>query len=96
MRVRVVLQTMVLVIGLCGCTPDPFKNPGDWSMTGASRKNAAVQAAVPSQLIFGQPADNANGVAASAAIDKALGGAAGTAAGLETPPPITALSITGS
>jgi hypothetical protein len=90
------MQLLVLIIGLTGCYTDPFQNPGDWSMTGASRKNTAVQVAAPSQLIIGQPESSSNGVAASAAIDKALGGAAGTAAGLQTPPPITTLSITGS
>jgi hypothetical protein len=96
MRVLTVLQLFVLLIALAGCYPDPFQNPGSWAMTGAPRKNIAAQSAAPSQLIAGQGDDNSNGVAASAAIDKALGGAAGTAAGLQTPPPVTTLSITGS
>lgn len=96
MRVLMATPLLILLIGLAGCYADPFQNPGDWSMTGASRKNTAVQVATPSQLISGQPGDSSNGVAASAAIDKALGGPAGTAAGLQTAPPITTLSITGS
>lgn len=96
MRIWTALQFFVIVAALAGCYPDPYQNPGSWAMTGASRKNIAVQSAAPSQLIAGQGDDNSNGVAASAAIDKALGGAAGTAAGLQTPPPITTLSITGS
>jgi len=96
MRIWTVLQFLLLTLCLAGCYPDPFQNPGDWSMTGASRKNIAVQVATPSQLIRGQQDSGSNGVAASAAIDKALGGAAGTAAGLQTPPPATTLAITGS
>jgi hypothetical protein len=96
MRVWTVLQLFVILTALAGCYADPFQNPGSWAMTGASRKNIAVQSAAPSQLIEGQGDDNSNGVAASAAIDKALGGPAGTAAGLQTPPPVTPLSITGS
>jgi hypothetical protein len=96
MRFWTILQFLTLMLGLAGCYPDPFQNQGDWSMTGASRKNIAVQAATPSQLINGQQGDGSSGVAASAAIDKALGGPAGTAAGLQTPPPATTLNITGS
>ena len=96
MRVWTALQFFVILTALAGCYPDPFQNPGSWAMTGASRRNIAVQSDAPSQLIEGQGDDNSNGVAASAAIDKALGGAAGTAAGLQTPPPVTTLSITGS
>jgi hypothetical protein len=96
MRVWNALQLLIILTALAGCYPDPFQNPGSWAMTGASRRNIAVQSAAPSQLIEGQGDDNSNGVAASAAIDKALGGPAGTAAGLQTPPPITTLSITGS
>jgi hypothetical protein len=96
MRVSIGLQFLFILIALAGCYPDPFQNPNNWAMTGASRRNIAIQSAAPSQLIEGQGDDNSNGVAASAAIDKALGGAAGTAAGLQTPPAATTLSITGS
>jgi hypothetical protein len=88
---------LVLSLGLTGCYLDPYQNPNDWSMTGASDKNIAAQAANPSDLISGKSNLYSNGVAASAAIDKALGGAAGTAAGLQTPSGSTpALSIGGS
>lgn len=88
---------LLSTLALAGCYPDPFSNPADWSMTGASHKNIALQAANPSDLISGKSAGVSNGVAASAAIDKALGGAAGTAAGLQAPPPNTSsMDITGS
>jgi hypothetical protein len=96
MRIWATSRFLLLMVGLAGCYADPYANPGDWSMTGATRKNVAIQAATPSQLIAGQPGGSSNGVAASAAIDKALGGAAGTAAGLQTAPPPTTLNITGS
>lgn len=96
MRVWVALQLVAMTFALAGCYADPFQNPGNWSMTGASRKNIAVQTATPSQLISGQQADGSNGVAASAAIDKALGGPAGTAAGLQTPPTTNMLNISGN
>jgi type IV pilus biogenesis protein CpaD/CtpE len=96
MRISAVLLLSMASIALTGCYPDPFQNPSDWSMTGATRKNLAAQAANPSDLIEGRSELNSNGVAASAAIDKALGGAAGTAAGLQTPPSTTSLDITGS
>jgi hypothetical protein len=96
MRLWTILQFLALTVCLAGCYPDPFQNPGDWSMTGASRKNTAAQVETPSQLINGQQESGSNGVAASAAIDKALGGPAGTAAGLQTPPAATMLNITGS
>lgn len=90
------LLLLVLCMALSGCYLDPYQNPNDWSMTGASRKNIAAQAAYPSDLIQGQSEPESNGVAASAAIDKALGGPAGTAAGLQTPPPISPLNLTGN
>jgi type IV pilus biogenesis protein CpaD/CtpE len=84
-------------LGLTGCYLDPYQNPNDWSMTGATGKNIAAQAANPSDLISGKSNPYSNGVAASAAVDKALGGAAGTAAGLQTTSGSTpALSIGGS
>ncbi len=85
----------VLLLALGGCYADPYKNPNDWSMTGATRENIAVQVADPSDLISGKSSAYANGVAASAGIDKAIGGAAGTGAGLLTAPPQSSLNITG-
>jgi hypothetical protein len=70
---------------LAGCT-DPFQQPQNWSMTGAGRENTALQVADPSDLFTGKSSPTSNGVAASAGIDKALGGAAGSAAGLQTAP----------
>ena len=87
---------LVLALALAGCYLNPYQNPNDWSLSGASRRNIAVQTANPSDLIMGRSDPLANGVAASAGVDKALGGAAGTAAGLQTPPVQSTLSITGN
>jgi hypothetical protein len=96
-RVSILIPLSVMSIGLTSCYPDPFENPGDWSMTGASRQNIAAQAANPVDLLNGRSDLNSNGVAASAAIDAALGGAAGNASGLQKPPPaITFTSGTGN
>jgi type IV pilus biogenesis protein CpaD/CtpE len=84
-------------LSLAGCALDPFQQPYNWSATGAARQNLAAQAATPAELISGQSSPVSNGVAASAGIDKALGGAAGTAAGLQTAPPaLTATLGSGS
>ncbi len=86
----------ILALPLTGCYPDPYQNPGNWSMTGASRKNIVQQAANPADLLSGRSNPYSNGVAASAAVDQALGGAAGTAAGLQKPSANTvSLDITG-
>jgi hypothetical protein len=91
------LPCFMLALLLTGCYLDPYQNPNDWSMSGATRKNLAVQVADPADLITGKSNAYSNGVAASAGIDKALGGAAGTGAGLEAPPAnSTTLNITGS
>jgi hypothetical protein len=77
---------------LSGCEGafDPFQRPGNWSATGAANEDIAQQVAAPSDLISGRSNPNANGVAASAALDKALGpNGTGTAAGLQTPAQIT-------
>ncbi len=95
MRISTLLL-MVSFIALTGCYPDPFKNPNNWSMTGAPNKNIAAQVSNPSDLLQGQSESGSNGVAASAAIDKALGGPAGNAAGLQTVPPTSSMDITGS
>ena len=77
---------LLFFLMLAGCYLDPYQNPGDWAMTGASRKNIATQAAYPSDLIAGRSGGYANGVAAAAGVDKALGGATSTGVGLLTPP----------
>jgi hypothetical protein len=87
---------LMLSLSLTGCYADPYADPHNWSMTGASRRNIAIQAANPLDLISGKSDPYANGVAASAGVDKALGGAAGNAAGLATPPVLPAINITGS
>jgi hypothetical protein len=85
-------MVLSLCLALTACYADPFDNPNDWSETGATGRNIAVQAANPSDLISGKSNPYSNGAAASAGIDKALGGAAGVLA----PPAQTAMSITGS
>ena len=79
-----------ILLTLSGCQGalDPFQRPGNWVATGAANEDIAQQVAEPSDLISGRGNPNTNGVAASAALDKALG-PNGTAAGLQTPPQIT-------
>lgn len=77
-----------ILLTLTGCQGvfDPFQRPGNWVATGAANETIAQQVAVPADLISGRGNPNANGVAASAALDKALGpNGTGTAAGLQTP-----------
>jgi hypothetical protein len=77
-----------ILLTLTGCQGafDPFQRPGNWSATGAANETIAQQVAVPSDLISGRGNPNANGVAATAALDKALGpNGTGTAAGLQMP-----------
>jgi hypothetical protein len=76
--------TILLALSGCQGAFDPFQRPGDWSATGAANENIAQQAAEPSDLISGRGTPYANGVAATAALDKALG-PNGTAAGLQAP-----------
>jgi hypothetical protein len=81
-----------ILLTLSGCQGafDPMQRPGNWVATGAANEDIAQQVAVPSDLISGRGDPNSSGVAASAALDKALGPAgAGTAAGLQTPEQIT-------
>ncbi len=84
------------MLALSGCAGafDPFQRPGNWAETGAANETIAQQAANPADLISGQGESTSNGVAASAAIDKAMGAnGAGTAAGLQTPAtPVAAAS----
>lgn len=87
MRFAVFFAFCVTVLSLTGCAGvfDPFQRPGSWAETGAPNEIIAQQAANKSDLISGQSEATSNGVAASAAIDKALGpNGAGTAAGLQT------------
>lgn len=86
-RLRVALMLSTASLALTGCYGDPYQNPADWAATGAARENIAQQTADKSDLIQGKSDDLSNGVAAAAGVDKALGGAAGTAAGLQTAPP---------
>ncbi len=92
MRLGIFFCFCLTLLTLTGCVGafDPFQRPGNWSATGASNETIAQQVANPSDLISGQSEATSNGVAASAAIDKALGAnGAGTAAGLQTPTTIT-------
>ena len=95
---RFTLRVLCLaMLGLSGCTGafDPYQRPGNWALTGASNETIAQQAANPADLISGQSSPTSNGIAASAAIDKALGaGGAGTATGLQTPAVITNTATT--
>jgi hypothetical protein len=87
MRLMIFFGFCVTLLTLTGCVGafDPFQRPGQWAETGASNETIAQQAANPSDLISGQSESTSNGVAASAAIDKALGAnGTGTAAGLQT------------
>jgi len=81
------LLLIACCVFLAGCADDPFQRQGNWVPTGAARQNLAAQAADPADLIAGHGVHTSNGVAAVAAVDKALGGAAGTAAGLQVVAP---------
>jgi type IV pilus biogenesis protein CpaD/CtpE len=89
-------STMVLLafaaIGLAGCYPDPFQNPGDWAMNASPLENTAQQVADPTELLQGHGDTTSQGVAAAAGVDLAIGGAAGTATGLQKPPPTISFS----
>ena len=92
MRLMVFFGFCVTLLTLTGCVGafDPFQRPGNWAETGAANETIAQQVANPSDLISGRSDPLTNGVAASAAVDKALGAnGAGTAAGLQTPTTIT-------
>jgi hypothetical protein len=72
------------VLSLSGCVGafDPFQRPDDWSATGASNANIALQAANKGDLLQGQSQPGTNGVAAVAGVQKAM--TDGTAKGLQT------------
>lgn len=88
MRLTASLCLLAGLLALAGCQGafDPYQRPGQWSATGASNATIAQQVADPADLIQGRSDNLASGVAATAAIDTALGAnGAGTAAGLHTP-----------
>jgi hypothetical protein len=90
MRIPALSILLLAALALTGCVgpldPNPFNRPGNWAMTAAPLENTAQQTADKSDLIQGKSDDESNGVAATAAIDQALGEPAGTAAGLQKAP----------
>jgi hypothetical protein len=92
------LASAVLLAGCVGpLAPDAFKRPGNWAMNPAPLENTASQVADKSDLIQGKSDNSSSGVAAAAAVDQAIGGVTGSAAGLQKPPKeITFSSGTGS
>jgi len=82
----------VICLGLTGCYAEPFQNPGDWAPTGAAREDLAMQAANKDDLLAGRSEPGSQGVAAAAGVDAAIGGANGSASGLQKPP--AAISFT--
>jgi hypothetical protein len=80
------LAAGILCLGLTGCYPDPFQNPADWQMTGAAREDTAQQVVNKDDLLAGRSEPGSQGVAAAAGVDVAIGGAAGSAAGLQKAP----------
>jgi hypothetical protein len=89
MRLAIFFGFCVVLLSLAGCAGafDPFQRPANWALTGAADETIAQQAANKSDLLSGESEPGSNGVAASAALDKALGAnGAGTAAGLQTAP----------
>ncbi|MDE8346894.1 MAG: hypothetical protein POH28_12090 [Acidocella sp.] len=88
MRIASFSAGCLLVFTLSGCAGafDPYQRPGNWTNTGAQNVNLAQEVANKADLISGHGDPTSNGVAASAAIDLALGpDGAGTAKGLQTP-----------
>ncbi len=75
---------------LSGCVGpldgDPFQRPGNWAMNAAPRENTAAQVSDKSDLLQGKSDTSSDGIAAAAGVDQAIGGAAGTAAGLQKAP----------
>ena len=65
---------------------NPYNRPNNWSMNAAPLENTAVEADDKADLIQGKSDNTSNGVAATAAIDQALGEPNGTAAGLQKAP----------
>jgi hypothetical protein len=87
MRILPFFLLVLAGLGLSGCYLDPLQNPADWAMNGAPLENTAQMVSDKSELIQGHGDPSSNGVAAAAAVDVAIGGSAGTAAGLQKPPP---------
>jgi len=89
---RIPALTVLLITGLllAGCVgpldPDPFQRPGNWVMNAAPLENTASQVSDKSDLLQGKSDSASDGVAAAAGVDEAIGGAAGTAAGLQKVP----------
>jgi hypothetical protein len=90
MRIPVLSLLILSALALAGCVgpldPDPFNRPGNWAMNAAPLENTAQQADDKADLIQGKSDNTSNGVAATAAIDQALGEPTGTAAGLQKAP----------
>ncbi len=80
------IAAAVLCLALTGCYAEPFQNPGDWAPTGAAKEDLAMQAADKDDLLAGRSEPGSQGVAATAGVDSAIGGASGSAAGLQKPP----------
>jgi hypothetical protein len=55
-------------------------------MNAAPLENTAAQVSDKSDLLQGKSDNSSYGLAAAAGVDEAIGGAAGTAAGLQKPP----------
>jgi hypothetical protein len=101
MRISALLSLLVSALALAGCVgpldTNPFARPGNWALNAAPLQNTAVQVSDKSDLLQGKSDDSSNGVAAAAGVDLAIGGAAGTATGLQkVPEKITFSSGTGS
>jgi hypothetical protein len=92
MRILPFFLLILAGFGLSGCYLDPLQNPADWAMNGAPLENTAQMVPDQSELIQGHGDPTSEGVAAAAGVDVAIGGSAGTAAGLQKPPPAISFS----
>jgi len=90
MRIPVLSLLLFSALALAGCVgpldPDPFNRPDAWTMNAAPLENTAQEVDDKADLIQGKSDPSSNGVAATAAIDQALGEPNGTAAGLQKAP----------
>jgi len=91
MRISAIALLFCSALVLTACVggpldPNPFNRPGQWTMNAAPLENTAQEVDDKSDLIQGKSDSSSNGVAATAAIDQALGEPAGTAAGLQKAP----------
>jgi len=100
MRIQALTILLLSALLLAGCVgpldPDPFQRPGNWAMNAAPLENTAVQASDKSDLLQGKSDPSSDGIAATAGVDEAVGGAAGTAAGLQKAPAALSFSSGGS